>query len=194
MSKVTIDTTIQLQQLLTEFAMINRRHYLPKSDRRENDAEHSLSVAILCWYIYDTQNLDLNLSKILKYALAHDIVEIYAGDTNTYASIEERKLKTIRERAALEKIAADLGGFPSFAATIEAYESKTDEESRFVWTVDKMQMLLLGHLDHWRAYREQDISYEAFHAKQTEHLEQASPYARSVFEALVKFCLSSYQR
>jgi putative hydrolase of HD superfamily len=53
----------------------------------ENDLEHGYQLALLCRYIYDTMHLSLDLSRILRYALTHDIVEVYAGDTLPFDSL-----------------------------------------------------------------------------------------------------------
>lgn len=50
----------KLQKLTIDLALINRNHYLAGTDRRENDVEHSLTVALLCWYIHDKYKLDLD--------------------------------------------------------------------------------------------------------------------------------------
>jgi len=72
--------------MTVDLSLIERRSYVAGTDRRENDIEHSLTVAMLCWYIHDSLKLELDIAKILKYALTHDFVERYAGDVNTFAS------------------------------------------------------------------------------------------------------------
>lgn len=64
---------------------VDRNHHILGSDRAENDVEHSYSVAILCWYLNDKLKLNLDIAKVLKYALVHDFPEVYAGDVNTFA-------------------------------------------------------------------------------------------------------------
>lgn len=181
-----------VQELIVSFASIRRNHYLAGQDERENDVEHSFSVAILCWLVCDQHSLGLDLTKIIKYALVHDLVEVYAGDTNTYAPAESRYHKKEREQQALLRLADELQRFPDLVTTIEAYEHKVDEESVFVWTVDKMQMLIMGSLDDWRPYKEISISYETFCAKQAEHLANSSIYAREIFKSLSDYCISTY--
>jgi len=68
----------ELQRMIDDLSLIERKSKIPGTNRHENDIEHSMTVAILCWYIHDKYNLDLNLELILKYALTHDFVERYA--------------------------------------------------------------------------------------------------------------------
>lgn len=83
---------------------ILRNTILMDASRRENDAEHTWHMAmgalILSEYANDS---NLDMLKVLKMVLVHDIVEIDAGDTFVYGSVDWRK-KAEREKKAAEKI------------------------------------------------------------------------------------------
>ena len=140
-----------LQQMTIDLSLIERNHHLAKTNKKENDIEHSLSVALLCWYIHDRYKLELVISKILKYAITHDFVERYAGDVNTFASMDERNAKLVREQASLERLSQEYESFEDMVSSMQNYELKQDEESLFVWTVDKMQGMIMGDMDGWRS-------------------------------------------
>ncbi len=182
----------QLQHLVSDLSKIDRNHYSLGTNSREDDIEHSFTVAIQCWFIVSQNHLPLDLSLVLQYAIAHDFVERYAGDTNTFASKQQRAEKVERERKSLERFKKEFAEFPSMLSTMHNYEVKSDSESLFVWTVDKMQALILGDQDNWRPYNELSISYEAFCNKYAELLEQASPYCKEIFETLIEYCQSTY--
>jgi 5'-deoxynucleotidase YfbR-like HD superfamily hydrolase len=181
-----------LQDLIVRFSQIDRNHYLSGTNRRENDSEHSLTVAVLCWYIHDKHKLDLDIGRILKYAIAHDFVEVYAGDINAFASPEDRAKKVILEQESLARLSEEFKDFPDLVEVMEGYESKTDEEALFVWTVDKIQALVLGDLDNWRPYEELRIDFNAFCAKYESTLAQASPYIKHVFEDVLAYYKTTY--
>jgi 5'-deoxynucleotidase YfbR-like HD superfamily hydrolase len=181
-----------LQQMTVDLSLIDRSHYLVGTSRHENDIEHSLTVALLCWYIHDKYKIDLDIAKILKYAIAHDFVERYAGDTNTFASASERSAKIQREQESLERLSDEFGEFNDMVASMRNYEQKQDDESLFVWTVDKMQALIMGDMDKWRPYAELEISYDQFSAKYKELAKKSSPYCREIFEGLIEYCKSTY--
>lgn len=178
--------------MVIDLSLIDRNHYLAKTERRENDIEHSMTVAVLCWYIHDTYHIDLDISKILKYAIAHDFVERYAGDVNTFASAEDREMKVKREQESLERLSMEFSGFGDMVASMEGYEDKQDEESLFVWTVDKMQQLIMGDMDSWRPYKEINISYDQFTAKYAELLEKSSKHCREIFAGLIEYSKTTY--
>jgi 5'-deoxynucleotidase YfbR-like HD superfamily hydrolase len=181
-----------LQQMIIDLSLIDRNHYLAKTDRRENDIEHSLTVAILSWYVHDKYKINLDIAKILKYAITHDFVERYAGDVNTFASIDERNAKVVREQDSLNRLSDEYGGFSDMIASMQGYELKIDEESLFVWTIDKMQQLIMGDMDQWRPYAELPITYDQFAARYEELLEKSSKYCREIFEGLVEYSKSTY--
>lgn len=181
-----------LQQTVIDLALINRNHYLANTDRRENDIEHSMTVAMLSWYIHDTYKLDLDIAKILKYALTHDFVERYAGDVNTFATANERAKKIDREAASLTRFIDEFTDFSAMTDAMRAYEEKRDEESLFVWTVDKMQQLIMGDMDRWRPYAEISITYDQFVRKYAELLAKSSPHTRVIFDGLIQYCTSTY--
>ncbi len=181
-----------IQQLVIDISLIDRNHYLAKTNRRENDVEHSLTVAVLCWYFHEKVSNPLDISKIFKYALAHDFVERYAGDVNTFANEKDREQKIVDERASLAKLSIEFSGFNTLVDTMQGYETRADEESLFVWTVDKMQALIMGDLDDWRPYKELDISYSRFVEKYDELLSQSSRYCRDAFEELIEYSKTTY--
>ena len=178
--------------MIIDLSLIDRKHYLAKTRRRENDIEHSMTVAVLCWYIHDKYNINLDISKILKYAITHDFVERYAGDVNTFASDIERKEKVQLEKKSLYKLSDEYQDFTSMVVSMQEYEQKENEEALFVWTVDKMQALIMGDMDAWRPYSELEISYEEFTAKYDEQLSKSSRYCKEIFEEFINYCKSTY--
>lgn len=88
---------LSFQKLLKDYNKIYRdlsSIHLPKE--ADNDIEHSFRVAMLCWMIIDEYKLKLDLNKVIKYSLIHDIVEVYAGDTSIYSNKKpEDKIKLV---------------------------------------------------------------------------------------------------
>jgi 5'-deoxynucleotidase YfbR-like HD superfamily hydrolase len=72
---------------------------------RENDVEHMYGLALMVWRVIEENNLPLDSAKAKDYALVHDLVEVYAGDTpNFTASAEFAADKEKREAAALQRL------------------------------------------------------------------------------------------
>ena len=181
-----------LQQMIIDLSMIDRNHHLAKTDRHENDIGHSFTVAVLCWYIIDKHGIDLDVAKVLKYAMIHDFVEVYAGDVNKFASPSERKAKIEREKESLARLSDEFSSFADMVSLMQEYELREDEEALFVWTVDKMQDLLMGYMDDWRPYISAGVSYDQFTSKYKELTEKSSKYCREIFEDLIEYTKPTY--
>lgn len=119
---------------------------LADTGRPENDVEHSYGLALTCWFLAPKIAPNLNLEKILCYALAHDTVEIHAGDTFVFGSQEEIASKASREAAALEKLRGEWPDFTEMTTAAEGYMAKVDEEAKFVKAVDKILPVLMVNL------------------------------------------------
>jgi len=141
----SMDRLAELQQLIADFAKVKRAVPLADASDAENDVEHSYGLAMTCWYLHDKIAPALDLSKILRYALAHDIVEIHAGDTYPW---DEAAVATKyeREKAAMRQIEKDWDDFPMIVEFAEGYADKIDEEALFVYDVDKILPILMIEL------------------------------------------------
>lgn len=123
--------------LLHNVQRVTRVARRPDEKELTNTAEHTFELALLCWYIVSVQKLNLNLEKVLQYALAHDLIEAYAGDTPIHDE-EAKKTKVAREAAALIQIEQEFPEFGDLLATIHEYELRDNPESRFVYAADKL--------------------------------------------------------
>lgn len=150
--------TLQFTALLERFQKVERMAYVPESDRKENDAEHSYKLAMIAWYLIEREKLPLDSALVLRYALVHDLVEAYAGDTVVWDR-EAEKTKHDREDRARRRIEEEFPEFPSLHAFIVRYEAKADEEARFVYTLDKIFYFFPEYLAKWRTIRELNISF-----------------------------------
>ena len=82
---------------------IFRQTYLADGKRKENDAEHSWHLALMAVLLKEYSNEEVDLSKVIPMVLAHDLVEIDAGDTYAYDE-KGATTKEYREKQAAERI------------------------------------------------------------------------------------------
>lgn len=143
--KPSIQRISELQRLIADFSQIKRHLNLADTGRRENDAEHSFGLALTSWFLATQIAPHLSLEKILKYAIAHDIVEIHAGDTFVFDAAKV-STKEKREKEALKQIEADWPDFPEMSEYARRYMEKADDEAKFVYTVDKILPPLMVRL------------------------------------------------
>lgn len=113
--------------------------------RKENDAEHSFSLALFTAILAEYSNEPIDVLKTMKMVLVHDIVEIDAGDTYCYDS-DGNATKADREQRAAERL---FGLLPKeqeaeFRGLWEEFEERRTPEARFAAVMDRIQPLLLN--------------------------------------------------
>lgn len=170
--------------LTHSFQQVRRLIHATGEDRFENDAEHSFQLAFIAWYLIEKENLPLNKEKVFLYAMCHDIVEVYAGDVNFYRTEKESEEKIIREKEALDKLREEFTHFPALAKMISAYESQGDEESKFVFALDKILPMMNIQLDGGRSWHLHNISLERLHDSKVEKV-SADPIVKKYFILIV---------
>lgn len=152
---------IAFSRLITAFGRIERTTPFPGTDRLETDIEHTLHLTLMAWYVASSRKLDLDLNMVIKYALAHDLVEVHAGDTCIWSTDAEYVAsKHEREAAAAERIAEEFPEFPDLHAAIQEYEKRDTPESRFVYALDKLLPLIMNYEDGGRMWREKGVTID----------------------------------
>lgn len=158
------------QKLLIPFMKIRRDMPFPtEPERRETDGEHAFTLSMIVLSLNERMGLNLDVGKLLQYALVHDLVEVHAGDLSVKAVEAEHAKKEEREFEALKVIKQDFVKiFPWVHTTIEAYEKREDEESKFVYIIDKYMGALgwiAGEGKTWAQYYPED-SGKLYHTVQ----------------------------
>jgi putative hydrolase of HD superfamily len=187
--KSNIHRLIELQRLLLAFSQVDRMTHRQHEGKfiHENDTEHSYNLAMTAWYIcqyFPKLNKDL----VIQYALVHDLVEIYAGDTYIYASQDELASKQQRETDALVKLDAQWSDFAEMNDTIRTYEESNDSESKFVYALDKIMPIMLIYIHDGYTWKKEGVTaqmlYEAKHSKIATSPE-ILPYFSELYELLL---------
>ena len=151
----------QLQFILEidKLKSIYRRTYLVDGARHENSAEHSWHLAMLAMVLAEHANEPLDVSKVVRMVLVHDIVEIDAGDTYIYG---EQGDKEEREGLAADRI---FGLLPpdqesEFRGLWEEFESGATAEARFAAALDRFVPQLHNYHTRGRSWQEHGITAE----------------------------------
>lgn len=134
-----IDFIVEIDKLKHIF----RQTLLMDKSRNENSAEHSWHIAVMAILLKEYAADDIQLEKVLKLVLIHDLIEIYAGDTFCYDD-EANKDKKDREAKAAEKLFNILPGEQAdeFRALWDEFEACETPESRFAAALDRLQPLI----------------------------------------------------
>ncbi len=122
---------------------IIRQSLLVDGSRHENSAEHSWHLAVLAMVLAEHSSAQVNLLRVLKMILVHDLVEIDAGDTYCYDEAGNRD-KAERENKAADRIFSLLPSDQAdeFRSLWEEFESANTPEALFAASLDRLQPLL----------------------------------------------------
>lgn len=188
MAKPTHDHIEKLiRTLVLPFYHVKRDMPLPIGERRwENDAEHSWSLALVACALAPEVDPSLDIGKICQFAVAHDLVEVYADDTSTFASEEQLATKAGREEQALKQIAKEFAHFPWIVQTIEEYERKDTNEARFVYALDKYIAVAYDYIDEGKLFRERKVTLAEYNKSLGTHRAKARshPIIAEYYEAV----------
>lgn len=145
-------------------------------ERYENSAEHSWQLALLAFSLAPHAEVPVEIDRVIRMLLVHDIGEIDTGDTMVFAESgwEERKAA---ERAAVQRIFGLLPE-PEGTALLELWEEfdrGETPESRFAHAVDRAMPVLLNLANHGQSWRENRISYDRVVARLAPEIKAGCP-------------------
>lgn len=168
---------VDIGKMILTFARVDRVTLHEDGVTPESDTDHTVMVAICACALASKFYPKLDLGKIAQFATVHDLVEVYAGDTNTFNITEAKRAeKESREHDALARIKREFGDvYPWIANTIIAYESLVTDEAQFVKAVDKVMTKLTHRINHGAYLRNENVSKEEtllHYGSQTKILEE----------------------
>ena len=128
---------------LDKLKEIIRQTYLLSGARRENTAEHSWQLGLMALILHEHANEPVDVAHVVKLVLAHDIVEIDAGDTFAYDTTGYED-KEAREQAAADRI---FGLLPAEQAAEvrgwwDEFEARETAEARFAHAIDRLMPMM----------------------------------------------------
>ncbi len=138
------------------------RQTLTEGGRRlENSAEHSWHAALMAVLLTEYADESVDLCRVIKMLLMHDVIEIDAGDTFAYDEAANRT-RAARERVAAERLfgllPADQGR--ELRELWEEFEAAATPDARFAAAMDRVQGLLLNYMTQGTQWRKHGVSSE----------------------------------
>lgn len=183
-----LNKTLAFLKLTRDLEKVERIMFRP-DNRAENDVEHSYQVAMMAWFLSEQFNLSLSKEKLLKYGLAHDLVEVYAGDTPAFLKnhTNSHETKKEREAQALLKIKNDFGYFDDLIKSIESYEEMEDDESVFIYELDKIIPALNAYLDDGFGWNKFNLTLEEISVEKRKKVKNVKELVALLEEMLRRF-------
>ncbi|MCL6262914.1 HD domain-containing protein [Craterilacuibacter sp. RT1T] len=147
-------------------------------ERYENSAEHSWQVAMLALAMAPHATESINIERVIRLLLVHDIGEIDTGDTIFYAEegLAERKAA---ELAAVKRIFGLLPA-PQAEQLLDdwlEFDAGQSAEARFAHAMDRMMPILLNLNSQGQSWRENGISRQQVQDKAVSQVAAGCPQA-----------------
>lgn len=176
-----IDFIIEIDKL----KQVIRQTALTDATRQENVAEHSWHISLMALLLAEFSESAINVLRVLKMLLIHDLVEIDAGDTFLYDKIKNND-KSRREKVAAERI---FGLLPddqaaAYISLWREFEEGVTSESRFAKAVDAMHPVLLCYCNQGWSWKKHNLSISTVIEKKT-HIRDGSKELWKLTEELL---------
>ena len=152
-----------------------RQTVCTQSRRAENDAEHSwhlcLAVIVLAEHANESR---MDVLRVLKMLILHDLVEIDAGDTFAYDTARMAD-QHAREARAADRIfgllPADQAG--EFRRLWDEFEERRTPEAAFAAAIDRFQPVLLNCSTEGAAWKRHGVTVDRVVARNS-HIAEGS--------------------
>jgi putative hydrolases of HD superfamily len=166
MHTVNLVKQVSFIKEIDKLKYIQRKTKLFNSDRHENDAEHSWHLAMMTLVLAEHSDRPIDVLKVLKMVLIHDIVEIDAGDTFIYDTTKSHT-NTDEELIAAKRI---FGLLPTeqaeeFIAIWEEFEAGETDEAKFARSMDRLEPLLQNASNQGGTWAEFHVPYQKVYDK-----------------------------
>jgi 5'-deoxynucleotidase YfbR-like HD superfamily hydrolase len=179
MADRTTNSVYALGVLSLAFGRVDRITYHDDGTTPESDTDHTVMLGLIACAFAERHLPDLDLGLIAQYALVHDLVEVYAGDTPTLRiNAEQRASKEEREMAAYRRIYDEFhASLPWVHTMIAFYEARDTPEARYVKAMDKLLPKVTHIANRGVTLRHQGFTLSELMARYEQQLDELQAYA-----------------
>jgi len=166
-----------------------RRNVIADKSKQEDDAEHSWHMAVMAMVLFEYAPKGTDLLRVLKMALIHDLVEVYAGDTFCYDKTANQEKET-RERDAADKLFGLLEADQAeeYRALWEEFDRMDTPDSLFTGAVDRLQPFLLNVHTGGHTWKLAPVTSADVY-RRNEPVRRAMPQLWDIVDKLIQACI-----
>ena len=116
----------------------DKSHWNVSKDRVESIAEHVYGTCILALSIDSEFKTNLDINKVIKMLVLHELGEVIIGDITPFDNITpEEKMK--KEHEAMREVIGDLVNQEEFLSLLFEFDDKKTKEAIFAHHCDKLE-------------------------------------------------------
>jgi putative hydrolases of HD superfamily len=160
-----IQFIVEIDKLKTIF----RQSYITDKSRNENDAEHSWHLSVMAILLQEYANEEVDILKVLKMILIHDLVEIDAGDTFLYDE-KGNTDKEEREMIAANRIYSLLpeDQQKEFFSLWREFEEKKTAEAQYAGALDRLHPILQNYYTGGLSWKKHNLTSDKVIARNSQ--------------------------
>ena len=185
-----IQQQLQFSMEADKLKNVLRQTLLCDSSRRETDAEHSWHLALLCILLYEHADPAVDLLRVLKMAVVHDMVEIYAGDTFAF---DDKGVETqaAREAAAADRLFAMLPSDQGseLRALWEEFDARETKDALYAAAIDTLQPLMNNVATGGHTWKLGNVHSDKVY-RRIEPLKAAMPQVWAFADRMIRDCMA----
>ncbi|ELH7492454.1 HD domain-containing protein [Vibrio vulnificus] len=155
-----LNKQLALLMELDKLKSVLRRTRVKSADKRlENSAEHSWHVALMALLMEEHANEPVNIGRVVKMLLLHDVVEIDAGDTFVYDAVASKQ-QAEKELAAAQRLFGMLPadqGEELLQLRLE-FEAAQTADAKFGKALDRIIPMLLNYHNQGQSWQEHGVT------------------------------------
>ncbi|HLP08956.1 MAG TPA: HD domain-containing protein [Opitutaceae bacterium] len=138
---------------------IRRQNYTIRGRRPETDAEHAWHVTMMAILLAEHANAAIDLLRVVKMLLIHDLVEIDAGDTFAY-DIAGAATQHEREARAADRIFPLLPADQAaeYRALWDEFEARASVEAKYAHAMDRVLPIFLNNATAGAAWQKHGVT------------------------------------
>lgn len=157
-----LENQIKFLSEVDKMKNVLRQTLLVDKSRQETDAEHSWHFALMAMTLFEYCSIpNVNIERVIRMALVHDLVEIYAGDTFAYDTIGNES-KEIREKEAADKLFTLLPFEQAgeYRSLWEEFDRMNTPDSMYASAIDRLQPFLSNYLTEGHTWVKHSVSVD----------------------------------
>lgn len=154
--------------------------------RRENSGEHSWHIALYAMVMAEHANRPVNIDRVIKMLLIHDIVEIDAGDNPIHGNHDAAEMEVI-EKAAADRIFGLLPKDQSsaFRALWDEFEAAETDDAIFAKSIDRVQPVISNLETGGGTWPEYNVTAAQLQSRVGVKVEKGAPVIWSALKARI---------
>ncbi len=139
---------------------------LADGSRRENSGEHSWHIALYAMVLSDHAAPGVDINRVIKMLILHDLVEIDAGDTPIHGT-HDAAAQAEAEQQAADRIFGllpdDIGA--EFRVIWEEFEAAQTADAVFAKSLDRVQPVLQNIASGGGSWDDYDVTADQLHTR-----------------------------